>query len=68
MDGSFFVNEGNNYRWLVGEINTLRGNKKWMKARQGLMKCSALGLPREVVEKVSAAQFPWWCLNRITVA
>lgn len=37
----------------AGEINTLRGNKNWMKARQGMMKCSALGLPSEVLEKVS---------------
>ncbi|KAJ3670906.1 hypothetical protein LUZ60_008332 [Juncus effusus] len=26
-----------------GEINTLRGNKNWMKAREGLLKCDKLG-------------------------
>ena len=35
-----------------GEINAVRGNKNWMKARQGLMKCSKLGLPADVLEKV----------------
>lgn len=39
---------------FAGEINTLRGNKNWMKARQGLMKCSALGLPQGILEKVCA--------------
>ena len=27
-----------------GEINTLRGNKNWFKAREGLMKCESMGL------------------------
>ena len=27
-----------------GEINTLKGNKNWMRAREGQMKCRALGL------------------------
>ncbi|GJM89695.1 hypothetical protein PR202_ga05907 [Eleusine coracana subsp. coracana] len=30
-----------------GEINTLRGNKNWMKAREGLLKCKELGLSRD---------------------
>eukprot|EP00798_Chlamydomonas_sp_ICE-L_P026060 gene26060-11762_t len=30
-----------------GEINTLRGNSNWMKSREGVMKCEALGLTKE---------------------
>ena len=30
-----------------GEINTLRGNVNWMRARQGIMKCEGLGLTNE---------------------
>ena len=36
----------------AGEINTLRGNKNWMKARQGILKCTSLGLPQDVLEKL----------------
>lgn len=36
----------------AGEINTLRGNKNWMKARQGILKCSSLGLPQNTLEKL----------------
>ncbi|CAL5227781.1 g10803 [Coccomyxa viridis] len=35
-----------------GEINTLRGNKNWMKARQGILKCTSLGLPQDILEKL----------------
>ena len=35
-----------------GEINTLRGNVNWMKARQGVMKCEALGLPERTLQKL----------------
>jgi glutamate synthase (NADPH/NADH) len=35
-----------------GEINTLRGNVNWMKARQGVMKCEALGLSERTQQKL----------------
>ena len=35
-----------------GEINTLRGNKNWMRAREGVMACEQLGLDKEVLDKV----------------
>ncbi|GBG81168.1 hypothetical protein CBR_g31844 [Chara braunii] len=35
-----------------GEINTLRGNINWMRARQGLLKCEALGLPPQELRKL----------------
>uniref|UniRef100_J3M9K5 glutamate synthase (NADH) n=1 Tax=Oryza brachyantha TaxID=4533 RepID=J3M9K5_ORYBR len=35
-----------------GEINTLRGNKNWMKAREGLLKCNGLGLTRDEMLKL----------------
>ena len=35
-----------------GEINTLRGNVNWMKARQGVMKCSELGLSERTLQKL----------------
>ena len=35
-----------------GEINTLRGNVNWIKARQGVMKCQNLGIPQHVLRKV----------------
>ncbi|KAL6610621.1 hypothetical protein ACP70R_040590 [Stipagrostis hirtigluma subsp. patula] len=35
-----------------GEINTLRGNKNWMKAREGLLQCKELGLPRDEMSKL----------------
>ena len=41
-----------------GEINTLRGNRNWMKARQGLMRCGALGLPSHVLQKVGRLVLP----------
>ena len=31
-----------------GEINTLRGNKNWFKAREGMMKCLEMGLDEKV--------------------
>lgn len=37
---------------LPGEINTLRGNRNWMAAREGIMACEALGLTKEELEKV----------------
>ena len=35
-----------------GEINTLRGNRNWMTARQGVMACAALGAPPDVVRRL----------------
>ncbi|KAF5732416.1 NADH-dependent glutamate synthase 1 isoform 1 [Tripterygium wilfordii] len=35
-----------------GEINTLRGNVNWMKAREGLLKCKDLGLSKHDMEKL----------------
>ncbi|CAL4909476.1 unnamed protein product [Urochloa decumbens] len=35
-----------------GEINTLRGNKNWMKAREGLLKCKGLDLSRDEMSKL----------------
>ncbi|KAL5226507.1 hypothetical protein ABZP36_014772 [Zizania latifolia] len=35
-----------------GEINTLKGNKNWMKAREGLLKCEKLGLSKEQFSKI----------------
>ena len=37
-----------------GEINTLRGNVNWMRSREGIMKCTELGLPEDVLLKVSS--------------
>jgi len=37
-----------------GEINTLRGNVNWMRSREGIMKCTQLGLPEDVLLKVTA--------------
>ena len=39
-------------RPFAGEINTLRGNVNWVKARQGVMKCEALGLSERTLQKV----------------
>jgi glutamate synthase (NADPH/NADH) len=39
-------------RTAAGEINTLRGNKNWMKARQGILKCASLGLAPDVLAKL----------------
>eukprot|EP00268_Persea_americana_P009500 TRINITY_DN1380_c0_g1_i16.p1 TRINITY_DN1380_c0_g1~~TRINITY_DN1380_c0_g1_i16.p1 ORF type:complete len:1863 (-),score=494.04 TRINITY_DN1380_c0_g1_i16:426-6014(-) len=35
-----------------GEINTLRGNVNWMKAREGLLKCKELGLSKHEMKKL----------------
>ncbi|KAF8042872.1 hypothetical protein BT93_A1255 [Corymbia citriodora subsp. variegata] len=35
-----------------GEINTLRGNVNWMKAREGLLKCNELGLSKNELKKL----------------
>ncbi|GLI65807.1 hypothetical protein VaNZ11_009430 [Volvox africanus] len=35
-----------------GEINTLRGNANWMRAREGVMACLKLGLPKEVLQQL----------------
>ncbi|KAL4557008.1 hypothetical protein LXL04_035178 [Taraxacum kok-saghyz] len=35
-----------------GEINTLRGNVNWMKAREGLLKCKELGLSKNEMKKL----------------
>ena len=42
-----------------GEINTLRGNVNWMKARQGVMKCEALGLSERTLQKVGGGGGGW---------
>lgn len=39
-----------------GEINTLRGNKNWMRAREGKLKFSKLGLDQETIQQVPTAQ------------
>jgi len=36
-----------------GEINTLRGNSNWMRAREGVMACEALGLTKETLQKLT---------------
>jgi hypothetical protein len=43
----------------AGEINTLRGNKNWMEARQGLMKCAGLGLAPVVLAKLLPVVPEW---------
>ncbi|KAK5834643.1 hypothetical protein PVK06_010319 [Gossypium arboreum] len=35
-----------------GEINTLRGNVNWMKAREGSLKCKELGLSKNEMKKL----------------
>jgi glutamate synthase (NADPH/NADH) len=35
-----------------GEINTLRGNVNWMQAREGLLKCTALKLSKDELQKL----------------
>ncbi|KAJ0713851.1 putative glutamate synthase (NADH) [Helianthus annuus] len=35
-----------------GEINTLRGNVNWMKARESLLKCKELGLSKNEMKKL----------------
>ncbi|XP_059431841.1 glutamate synthase [NADH], amyloplastic-like [Corylus avellana] len=35
-----------------GEINTLKGNINWMKAREGLLKCNELGLSNNELKKL----------------
>lgn len=35
-----------------GEINTLRGNVNWMRAREGLLKCKELGLSKSEMKKL----------------
>ncbi|KAL5719198.1 alanine dehydrogenase [Ranunculus cassubicifolius] len=35
-----------------GEINTLRGNVNWMKAREGLLKCKEIGLSKADLKKL----------------
>ncbi|GMH08905.1 hypothetical protein Nepgr_010745 [Nepenthes gracilis] len=35
-----------------GEINTLRGNVNWMRAREGLLKCKNLGLSKNEMKKL----------------
>jgi glutamate synthase (NADH) len=35
-----------------GEINTLRGNRNWMTARQGVMACAGLGAPPDMVRRL----------------
>ena len=35
-----------------GEINTLRGNVNWMKARQGVMRCTGLSVSERTLQKL----------------
>ena len=35
-----------------GEINTLRGNKNWMRARQGSIAAAGLGVPKDVLRRL----------------
>lgn len=35
-----------------GEINTLRGNVNWMKARQGVMRCNGLSVSERTLQKL----------------
>jgi len=35
-----------------GEINTLRGNKNWVKAREGLIKCASMNLDEKYLSKL----------------
>lgn len=37
----------------------MRGNKNWMKARQGLMKCAGLGLPPAILQKLLPVVPEW---------
>ena len=43
----------------AGEINTLRGNKNWMKARQGVLKCASMGLAPGVLAKLLPVVPEW---------
>ncbi len=36
-----------------GEINTLRGNSNWMRAREGVMSCAGLDLPPKLVDMLT---------------
>ncbi|WIA23003.1 hypothetical protein OEZ85_001356 [Tetradesmus obliquus] len=42
-----------------GEINTLRGNRNWMTAREGVMACEALGLDKQELEKLEPIVPEW---------
>eukprot|EP00878_Enallax_costatus_P000131 GHUV01000172.1.p1 GENE.GHUV01000172.1~~GHUV01000172.1.p1 ORF type:complete len:2326 (+),score=665.07 GHUV01000172.1:565-6978(+) len=42
-----------------GEINTLRGNRNWMTAREGVMACEALGLTKEELQKLEPVVPEW---------
>ncbi|KAF6263375.1 hypothetical protein COO60DRAFT_459133 [Scenedesmus sp. NREL 46B-D3] len=42
-----------------GEINTLRGNRNWMTAREGVMACEALGLDKQELEKLEPVVPEW---------
>ncbi|KAF8066383.1 Glutamate synthase [NADH] [Scenedesmus sp. PABB004] len=42
-----------------GEINTLRGNRNWMTAREGVMACEALGLTKEELELLTPIVPAW---------
>ena len=36
-----------------GEINTLKGNANWMRAREGLLNCAKLGLDEEMQKAIT---------------
>lgn len=42
-----------------GGINTLRGNRNWMKARYGVMKCDALGVTADRLKKMMPIVPEW---------
>ena len=42
-----------------GEINTLRGNRNWMRAREGVMACDALALDAEARAKLTPVVPEW---------
>ncbi|KIZ01899.1 glutamate synthase (NADPH/NADH) [Monoraphidium neglectum] len=42
-----------------GEINTLRGNRNWMRSREGVMACEGLGLDKETLQKLTPIVPAW---------
>jgi glutamate synthase (NADPH/NADH) len=42
-----------------GEINTLRGNRNWMRAREGVMACAGLGLDADTLAKLTPIVPTW---------
>ena len=42
-----------------GEINTLRGNRNWLRSREGVVACAALGLTPEQVARLTPVVAEW---------